>query len=281
MQHECFRGRNMRQAMGNVRAALGEDAMILASRTRTENGQTWAEISAAPSSAVEAFRRSLDPSHGVINARDTLQIGPRFVAVVGPPGAGKTLTAVKLALSKHAFGPYRTGFITLDTYRVGAVDQLQAYAEIAGLPLEVVYTRREVEGAIQRLRNCQVVIVDTPGRTPDRLGRFGPWEDVLEQIAPHEIHLVLPAGIRVDVVRHLRDSLEELGPTHVLPSKLDHVPGDVGLADLVETVGLPARWIADGHEVPGNLHPAAQRILTALGSTFEAPAATVGHRAAS
>ncbi len=307
MQHECYCGRTLREAMTKVRSTLGEDAMILSSRSGETQGKRWAEIAAAPASVVEAFRRSLDPNRvGVgygmaddeavdhpapssgatvtgagASLRDGLRIGPRLIALVGPPGAGKTLTAVKLALSPHAFAAYRTGFITLDTYRVGAVDQLQAYAEIAGVPLEVVYSRREVAGAVARLRNCQVVVVDTPGRTPDTMGRFGPWEDVLRQIAPHEVHLVIPAGIRNDVARHLRASAKELAPTHVLPSKLDHVPGDVGLAEMVETVGLPARWVADGHEVPGSLRPATPRILAALGRGLPGSAGGIDVRAAS
>lgn len=265
MQHELFRGHSMKEAMARVREAMGEDAMILSSRTVSEDGERFAEISAAPANEVDSFRIALNWGSPNLQGPDVARLGTRYMALVGPPGAGKTLTAVKVALSKHALGGDDVGLITLDTYRVGAVDELQTYAELANFPLEVIYHRREVDGALARLRHCKTVIVDTPGRTPDAAGRLGPWEELLRLIKPHEIHLVLPAGIRIDVALAYKRALEDLKLTHLLPSKLDHVPGDLGLADLVEAIGLPTRWVADGHEVPQDLRPAGPRILTSLG----------------
>lgn len=266
MQPEQFRGRNVREAMVKVRLALGEDAMILSTRSGREGPHRWAEITAAPGDDVDSYRRRLEGAERRADKkRDLDRIGPLVVAVVGPAGAGKSLTAVKLALSHHAFGKGKVGFITLDTYRVGAVEELQTYAEIAGIAQEVVYNRREVGAAYQRLRECDAVIVDTPGRAPGERSQGSTWEDLLREIQPQEVHLVLPAGLRVDVAAHLARSFESLGVTHVLPTKLDEVPADQGLAELVEAVELPARWVADGHEVPGDLRPAGARILSALG----------------
>jgi flagellar biosynthesis protein FlhF len=66
------------------------------------------------------------------------------LALVGPTGAGKTTTLAKLAAHAEAFGGWKVGAITIDTYRVGALEQLQLYAEVAGFPVEVVYDAREV-----------------------------------------------------------------------------------------------------------------------------------------
>jgi flagellar biosynthesis protein FlhF len=250
--------------MAKVTHVLGEDAMVLSSQTGATDGKKWVEIVAATARDVEEYRKRMaGPRVGTRTLEG--RIGPRVIALVGPAGAGKTLTAVKLALSNHAFGDGKVGFITLDTYRVGAVNELQTYAEIAGIPMEVVYNRKEISGALQRLRSCDAIIVDTPGRIPGAMGVTSPWEGVLKEINPAEVHLVLPAGLRPDVARYIAASYQGLGATHVLPSKLDQVLGDAGLAELVERVRLPTRWVADGQEVPGDLRPAGARILSALG----------------
>ena len=97
------------------------------------------------------------------------------------------------------------------------------------------------------------------------MGVTATWENLLKEIRAKEVHLVVPAGLRIDVARYLKASFHGLGVTHMLPSKLDQVLGDAGLAELVEQVKLPTRWVADGQDVPGDLRPAGTRILSSLG----------------
>jgi len=272
MQPKKFRGGDMREAMVKVRQAMGEDAMVLSSRAGETENEKWVEIVAATPKDVEEYRRRMASASSTAASRpgSAARIGPFVLALVGPAGAGKTLTAVKLALSHHAFGSGKVGFITLDTYRVGAINELQTYAEIAGIPVEVVYNRKELPGAMQRLRSCETIIVDTPGRVPGAMGVRAPWESLLKEMGAQEIHLVVPAGLRTDVARYLKASFMGLGVTHLLPSKLDQVLGDAGLAELVEQVKLPTRWVADGQEVPADLRPAGTRILSSLGQLQQA-----------
>ncbi len=268
MQPERFRGRNIREAMLKVRQTLGEDALVLSTRSGREGPVPWVEISAAPAKDVAKYKKRLEGRRDEPGERkDPERIGPLVLALVGPGGGGKSLTAVKMALSHHAFGRASVGFVTLDTYRVGAVDELQTFAEIAGIHLEVVYHRREVSPAYRRLRAHDVIIVDTPGRAPGDEGGSSPWVGLLREIRPQEIHLALPSGTRSDVARHIAKVYKTLGVTHILPTKLDQVPDEGSLAELVEAVKLPARWVTNGQEVPRDLHPAGGRILSSLGRT--------------
>src|SRR5207244_230331 len=125
------------------------------------------EIVAAPNGDVERFRARLTPDPSFRRRpesraapdrrgdpgfrRDDNFPRPLLVALVGPTGAGKTTTAVKLALHGDAFGAQRVGFLTFDTYRAGAVAQLETYAGVAGIPLEVAYEARDVAPALARL----------------------------------------------------------------------------------------------------------------------------------
>ena len=86
------------------------------------------------------------------------------VAVVGPTGAGKTTTLAKLATSFQLDHSCQVGLMTMDTFRPGAVDQLLQYAESLNAALEVVSSANQFLPALQRLKNCDVIFIDTAGR---------------------------------------------------------------------------------------------------------------------
>jgi flagellar biosynthesis protein FlhF len=263
MKAETFRGTDLARLMGQVRTRLGEDAMIVRTRGPAETDGTSYEVVAAAPGAIESLRARIAPQEQPrLHEPGT---GPFVIALVGPSGAGKTTTAAKLALHASGFGTHRVGLLTLDTYRAAAIEQIHAYAEVAGLPLEVAYLASEVPDAIARLDDCDVVIVDTPGRNP-RGALDLEWRAPLEACNADEVHLVVPAGCRTDVACAFRDAFHWAGLTHTLITKLDEVPGEVGVAELAARLGMPARWITDGQEIPADLRPATPRILGALGT---------------
>ncbi len=273
MVPERFRGADLSRVAAHARRAMGDDVMILHARTVMEGGNSLVEVLAAPSTAIDQARAMLEPAPLPRNLRG--QNGrPYSIALVGPTGAGKTTTAAKLAVRPRAFGTNRVGLITIDTYRVGGMEQLSTYAELAELPFEVVYDAREVPAAMQRLSACDVVIIDTPGRSPASSELTERWRSLLDTLAPDEVHLVLPASLRpdlaVDVARGYRATRTHRGATHLLLSKMDEVPRASGVADLALSLELPARWIADGQDVPADLKPGVPRLLRAFGLAADA-----------
>jgi flagellar biosynthesis protein FlhF len=190
-------------------------------------------------------------------------VGPgAVIALVGPTGAGKTTTVAKLATHPRVFGGTQVGILCLDTYRIGAVEQARIYAEIARLPFAVAYDARDAEAALRRLSGCETVLVDTAGRGPRlREDAVETWS-ALRALLPSEVHLTLPAGIQPRLARRVLAQHRGAGVTHLLATKLDECPDDLGVFELALEHGLPMRWITDGQEVPGDLQPALPALLS-------------------
>ncbi|MEQ1856939.1 MAG: hypothetical protein ABL963_10730 [Longimicrobiales bacterium] len=260
MRLDRFSGRSVNEALAKLRAELGDDALVLHTHTR----QGAIEVVATTDAEMRRFGAALESPPPVRKQGRRA----RVVALVGPTGSGKTTTAAKLALSDFAFAGGRVGLISLDTYKVGAFDQIQTYADLGDLPLDLLSDSQEARGALSRLAQCDVILVDTPGRTLKATPSENTWRATLRALEPDEVHLVMPASIRDHVADAFREHYAELGLTHVLLTKLDEVPDEVGVARLADRMLLPARWVTDGQSVPDDLDHAPQRLMaSALGSS--------------
>jgi flagellar biosynthesis protein FlhF len=264
---ETFVGSDLRLVFDEARRTLGDDVLVLRSTVSREGRRSRVEVVAASQEALQALQRRLEPPAPSLPKAEggRGRSGPFVLAVVGPTGAGKTTTAAKLALHPIAFGARRVGFLTLDTYRVGALEQIQQYAEVTNLPLEVAYDAREVPGALQRLGECELIIVDTPGRSPRARDANSQWQALLRAVSPDETHLVVPATLRADAVATLVASLAPCRLSHAIVTKLDELHDERAVADVAARLALPIRWVTDGQAVPADLQRGGPRILGALG----------------
>ncbi|RMG16466.1 MAG: AAA family ATPase [Planctomycetota bacterium] len=185
---------------------------------------------------------------------------PRVLALVGPTGVGKTTTIAKLAGQAQFEHGERVGLVTLDLYRVAAVDQLGAYADMLGVPLEVAATPDEVRAALARLRGCDRILIDTAGQSPRDAARMRALEGLV-RAAGGATQLVLSATARL---QEMRDALRRFGGCGLqglVLTKLDEavVAGDV--LELLAESPIPLRLVAAGQEVPDDLRPAAPEEL--------------------
>ncbi len=272
MAPERFRGADLTQVADRARRSLGDDVMILHTRTVRDGGVPMVEVLAATSTSIDRVRARMEPTPFPKQLRSA-NGKPYCIALVGPTGAGKTTTAAKLAIRRGMFGAARPGLLTIDTYRVGGMEQLATYAELADVPFEVVYDAREIDGAMKRLSQCDVLIIDTPGRSPASSELTERWRTLLDALAPDEVHLVLPASLRPDLAQDIARSYgatrTHCGATHLLVSKFDEVPRETGIADLALSLEMPSRWITDGQDVPADLKPGAPRLLRSYGLSID------------
>ncbi|GAG31190.1 unnamed protein product, partial [marine sediment metagenome] len=146
---------------------------------------------------------------------------PRVIALIGPTGVGKTTTIAKLAANYHLREKKRVALITIDTYRIAAVDQLRTYAEIINVPMKAVLTGGQLYQAIQAMRRMDVVLIDTAGRCQNDEMRLNQLGAFLGAANCDEVHLVISAAANPRVGMQTLDRFGRLGPNRILITKLD------------------------------------------------------------
>ncbi|MHC5112898.1 MAG: flagellar biosynthesis protein FlhF [Planctomycetota bacterium] len=178
---------------------------------------------------------------------------PLTVALVGPTGVGKTTTLAKLAASFKLRHGKKVGLVTADTYRIAAVDQLRTYADIIGLPLEVVLTPDEMSRAVESLGDCDVILIDTAGRSQNDASRLEELGAFIEAAAPHEVHLVLSSTAGERVLLREAEAFGAVGVDKVVLTKLDEAVSFGMLVDVVRRIGKELSFMTNGQEVPDHI----------------------------
>ncbi|TWT53130.1 Flagellar biosynthesis protein FlhF [Rubripirellula amarantea] len=189
----------------------------------------------------------------------------RIVALVGPTGVGKTTTVAKLAAGFRLQAKRRVGLLTIDTFRIAAVQQLRAYADIMDLPMEVVESPEQMRPALGRLGDVDLVLIDTAGRSPRSDARIEQLVDFLRNAQPDETHLVLSSTSSVSSIRATLKGFAPVRPTAAILSKLDEAPQTAGilsaLTSSTDHTGLPLSYVTTGQQVPDDIDVAKHDYL--------------------
>ena len=184
--------------------------------------------------------------------------------LVGPTGVGKTTTVAKLAANFKLAHGVRVGLITVDTYRIAAVEQLKTYAEIIDLPLAVVNDPAEMPRALDELGAVDIVFIDTAGRSPRDEVKIRELAEFLLQARPDEVHLVLSA---VAGQRSLRSAVERFATVQVdrlILTKLDEADSLGGVLAVLGLSSRPLSYLTTGQAVPDDIEPADRKRLARL-----------------
>jgi len=188
----------------------------------------------------------------------------RLVALVGPTGVGKTTTIAKLAANFRLREKKRVGLITVDTYRVAAVEQLRTYADIIDLPMEVVSTPREMREAVARMTDLDLVLIDTAGRSPRDEVQIQELKSMLGEAQADEVHLVLSSTSSAKSLSVTADRFQQVGATSLLLTKLDETMSLGHLLTLTRSCRLPISYLTNGQSVPDDIAVAESKSLASM-----------------
>lgn len=183
------------------------------------------------------------------------------VALVGPPGAGKTTTLVKLAVRYGLAARRPVHIVSADVYRVAAARQLESLAAIAGIVCTIADSPAVLRKAVEGLPARELLLIDTPGLGPGDLGECAGLMRLIGSHPEMDVHLVLPATLQPAILRHAIDRYEPFRPQKLLFTHLDECSDFEALISQSARCSLPISFLSTGQCIPDDLEPATRRRL--------------------
>ena len=202
-----------------------------------------------------------------IRRESTPEMGAKkVIMLVGPTGVGKTTSIAKLA-ARYSFlmeKKYKVGLVVLDTYRIGAVEQLMQYARMMKLGIETVVDPPEFSYALESLKYCDYILIDTMGSSPYDKNKI---EKIYECLNANttaynvDVVLVMPSSIKYEDLKVTYENFSSLGIDTLMFTKLDETIGFGNIFSLAYETKKPISYFSVGQEVPEDLVTASSDFL--------------------
>jgi flagellar biosynthesis protein FlhF len=195
---------------------------------------------------------------------------PRIVALVGPPGAGKTTTLVKLAVNYGLAARRPVLLLSMDTYRVAAAEQLRSYSAILGVGFQLVETVAALAQAIEENRGKELIFLDTPGLGTAEMASYSALAQFLSTREDIDTHLTVSCSMKTADLSRVVDGFELFRPRRIIFTKVDETASFGTILNESVRTGKPVSFLATGQRIPEDLEAAtksrvAEFILTGTG----------------
>ena len=180
----------------------------------------------------------------------------RINVMVGPTGVGKTTTIAKLAAIESLVNKKKVGLITMDTYRIGAVEQLKTYASILDIPFEVVNKPSEMIEKINQLHDCDIILIDTLGTSPKNYDKIEEISEYFVDIKESNTYLVISSATERETTLNILEKYKQLNYDALILTKLDEANMLTNFWCIIENNLKPVQFLCIGQDVPDDIKEA-------------------------
>lgn len=204
------------------------------------------------------------------NSLDEKKIGgfqydKRLLNIVGPTGVGKTTTIAKIAAKAVLKDYKKVGFITTDTYRIAAIEQLKTYAELLNIPVEVAYNVDDFQKANEKFIDYDLVIVDTAGRNFLDKKYVEQLKSIVDFNEEMETYLVLSLTSKYEDMREIIQQFNRIPIEKAIYTKKDETYSYGAIINVMDEFSLGVAYITDGQNVPEDIvEPSVDYIIHSL-----------------
>ncbi len=185
-------------------------------------------------------------------------------ALIGTTGVGKTTTIAKIAALLMLKERKRTGLISVDTYRIGAFEQLNAYAKILGIPCYQAFKKEDLTVALTRLAHCEVILIDTAGQSQYDLQRVTELRSLLQGNTSISCHLCLSVGTDSSEMHQTVLKFSSLEIDSLIFTKLDEAERCGAMVNQVIRTPFPVSYLTTGQNVPDDIEKADRENIVRL-----------------
>ena len=188
--------------------------------------------------------------------------GRRVIALVGPPGVGKPNTIAKIAARALLETKLKVALVTVDSYRIGAGEQISRYGEIMGVPTHLARDQAGLREAMAAVPDAQLILIDTAGRSDP--AALEAQANLLKATPEVEQHLVLSVATGGRELRAVVHRFKSRGVSRFILTKLDEADGPAGILSVATELTCPVSCVTNGQRVPDDLHAATGPLLVEL-----------------
>ncbi len=181
---------------------------------------------------------------------------PKITFFIGPTGVGKTTTIAKIASKYKVDYGKKVAFMTADTYRIAATEQLRVYANILDVPMSIIYSAEEMNQAIERVNDYDLVFVDTAGFSHRNEGQREDMKrlmDGLDEQYEKEVYLVVSATIKYRDLLEIADVYKEIADYKLIFTKLDETTTYGNILNIKLYSGADLSYMTAGQNVPDDI----------------------------